>query len=132
MRSSLLAVALCPFVLVAAEPERQLALVAGKFGKALNAKATPSSVPGDDKYRRPPLTVECWAKLNSREGFNVLVSSDPKNSARHWELYSYAGAGDLSAYFPGYEPAETRSSKVIADGQWHHATMTFDGKAVRL
>jgi hypothetical protein len=132
MRSSILAVALCPVALVAAEPERRLALVAGKFGKALDAKATPTSVPGDDKYRRPPLTVECWAKLNSREGFNVLVSSDPKNSARHWEIYSYAGAGDLSAYFPGYEPAETRSSKVIADGQWHHVAMIFDGKAVKL
>lgn len=131
MRSLLVLILIVP-TSFAAEPERQLALAVGKFGKALDAKKTPTSAPGDDKYRRPQLTVECWAKLNSREHFNILVSSDPKNSARHWELYSYAGAGDLSAYLPGYQPAEIRCGKVITDGKWHHVAMTFDGKTVKL
>jgi hypothetical protein len=118
--------------LLAAEPVRKLVLVEGKFGKALDAKATPTSVAGHERYRKPPFTIECWAKLSGKDHFNVLVASDPKNSARHWELYTYAGSGNLSAYFPGYEPAEVRSTHNVADGKWHFLVMTFDGTTVTL
>jgi type 1 glutamine amidotransferase len=107
-------------------------LAPGKFGKALDAAATPLAFAGDERYRTPPLTVECWARLNSRRGFNVLVSSDPKSSARHWEVYSYAGSGAFSAYLPGYAPAEVVSKTNICDGKWHFLAMTFDGKQVAL
>ena len=107
-------------------------LVEGKFGQALDAAVTPLAFGGDHRYRTPPLTVECWAKLNSKGGFNVLVSSDPKSSAQHWEIYSYAGSGYFAAYLPGYEPAEIVSKKNICDRVWHHLAMTFDGKKVRL
>lgn len=117
---------------IAAEPDRKLALVEGRFGKALDAKSTPASIDGSDRYRRPPLTVECWAKLNSSEHFNVLVSSDPKQSGRHWEIYSYTGSGAFSVYLPGHEPAEIRSKTNVVDGKWHYLAMTFDGKSAML
>ncbi len=78
------------------------------------------------------MTVECWAKLHSKRAFNVLVSSDPKSSSRHWEVYSYARSGAFSAYLPGYSPAEVVSKKDICDGKWHYLAMTFDGKHVSL
>jgi type 1 glutamine amidotransferase len=107
-------------------------LVEGKFGKALDASVTPVAFTGDERYRTPPLTVECWARLNSKRGFNVLVSSDPKSSSRHWEIYSYAGSGAFSAYLPGYTPAEVISKTSICDGKWHYLATTFDGKRVVL
>jgi hypothetical protein len=111
---------------------KTITLVEGKFGKALNAAASPIAVPGSDTYRQPPLTVECWARLNSRAGFNVLVASDPKTSSRHWEVYTYARTGAFAAYLPGYEPAEIVSTTNAADGRWHYLAMSFDGKQVRL
>jgi hypothetical protein len=107
-------------------------LADGKFGKALDASVTPLAFGGDERYRTPPLTVECWAKLNSKRDFNVLVSCDPKASSRHWEIYSYAGRGTLSAYLPGYAPSEVISRANICDGKWHHVAMTFDGATVAL
>src|SRR5436305_1959585 len=41
--------------------ERRLAFADGKFGKALEARVLPARGEGDDRYRKPPLTVECWA-----------------------------------------------------------------------
>ena len=135
MRVIPIAIAVISFLapyLSAAQPERKLALVEGRFGKALDARATPTSVESDDRFRKPPITVECWAKLNDKAHFNVLVSSDPKNSARHWEIYSYAGSGAFSVYLPGFEPAEICSSRNIVDGKWHYLAMTFDGKSAVL
>src|SRR5262245_47773215 len=119
-----------PRVTGAARPEARL--TEGKFGKALDAAVTPQAFGGDARYRTPPLTVECWARLNSKRGFNVLVSCDPKSSAQHWEIYSYARSGVFSAYLPGYEPSEVLSKQNICDRKWHHVAMTFDGKQVRL
>ena len=107
-------------------------LVEGKFGKALDARQSPVIVEGSDRFRRPTLTVECWTRLSSKEPFNVLVSSDPKSSALHWEIYSYAGSGVFSAYLPGNIPSEIKSDTVIADNQWHHVAMARDGKSVHL
>ncbi|HQM33341.1 MAG: hypothetical protein GXX88_02855 [Candidatus Hydrogenedentes bacterium] len=79
------------------------------------------------EYDTPPLTVECRARIDSKDGFNVLVLNRNKESNRHWELYSYAGTGCFSAYLPGYTPAEITSDRFIADGAWHELAMTFDG-----
>jgi hypothetical protein len=121
-----------PCLAAAAPPAERPFLVAGKFGKALDARAAPVVLPGDDRYRRPPLTVECWARLDSKRGFNVLVASDPKSSARHWEVYSYAGTGAFSAYLPGTSPGEVVSGVDICDRKWHYLAMTYDGKTVKL
>lgn len=104
----------------------------GKFGKALDAGKTPALIEGDASFRKPPLTVECWAKLNSKKKFNILVASDDKSSSLHWEIYSYADSGAFSAYFPGKEPSEIISKVDICDGQWHYLAMQYDGKKVRL
>lgn len=116
----------------AAAIPKTLTFGAGKFDQSLDARLMPASVEGDDRYRKPPLTVEGWTKLNSKDNFNVLVSVDPKSSLRHWELYTYAGSGVLSAYFPGMTPSEIKSNVNVADGQWHHVAMTFDGTTVKL
>jgi hypothetical protein len=87
--------------------------------------------PGKPEYRQPPITVECWARLNSRDGFNILVASDTKASAAHWELYTYAGAGDFSLFMPG-RGGEYRTGLNICDGQWHYLAMILEERRVRL
>ncbi len=117
------------------EPIRKA--VRGKFGGALPANAACScwvEAPPRNEYVTPPLTVECWARLeaNSSDRFNVIVANAEKNSALHWEIYSYADTGNFSAYLPGYAPAEINSDRLITDGKWHHLTMAFTGNTVRL
>jgi cytochrome c551/c552 len=112
--------------------ELRLALVDGRFGRALDARRAAFVVEAKPAYAKPPLTVECWTKLDSARGFNILVAQHPKESADHWELYSYAGTGELSWYIPGYAPAEIKSGVAITDGKWHHVAATFDGSQVRL
>ena len=108
------------------------ALVPGKIGHALDARRHYVQMPHRPDYKKPPLTVECWAKLHSKTGFNVIVASEDKASADHWEIYSYASSGVFSAYLPGYAPGEIKSDRDITDDQWHHLAMTFDGHRVRL
>lgn len=84
------------------------------------------------EYETPPLTVECRACIRDKSQFQVLVLNRTKDSAKHWELYAYHQTGCLSAYMPGYAPAEIVSGRDIADGQWHDLAMTFDGKTVCL
>ncbi|MCV6900773.1 hypothetical protein OE165_27455, partial [Escherichia coli] len=74
----------------------------GKFGQALNARASGVSISAKPEQASVPLTVECWAKLEPKTGFNILVASEPKSSATHWELYSYAGSGLFSVFLQGY------------------------------
>jgi mono/diheme cytochrome c family protein len=108
------------------------ALVDGRFGKALDARRARAAWPSKRAYHRPPLTVECWARLDGKAGFNVLVADQPKESGDHWEIYTYAQGGDFSAYLPGYAPAEIRSGVDVTDGHWHYLAMGFDGGRVRL
>ena len=89
-------------------------------------------IAGRDEYRTPPLTVECRAKIERKDGFNILVACDTKRSVRHWEIFSMAGSGTLTVYLPGYTPDHVRSSAVIADDQWHEVTMQFESARVRL
>jgi putative heme-binding domain-containing protein len=87
---------------------------------------------GKAEYRAPPLTVECRAKLNTKEGFNILVASDAKQSGAHWEVFSFAGSGKLTAYLPGMEPDHARSDVDICDGKWHDLAMQYEPRRVRL
>jgi len=102
--------------------------VAPAFGKALSGGRV---VEGKPEYRALPLTIECWAKLESKQGFNILVASDPKASAEHWELYSYAGSGAFSVYQPG-RGGEFKSDVNICDGQWHYLAAVLEPARVRL
>jgi putative heme-binding domain-containing protein len=104
----------------------------GRFGSALNGRAGYAAVAARPSYRQAPLTAECWTRLDSKTNFNILLASGPKESADHWELYTYAGSGALSVYLPGHTPSEIASKEDITDGKWHHIAMTFDGRRVGL
>ncbi len=109
--------------------------VRGKTGPAFRASATSEywlEARPKPEYDTPPLTVECWARLSAKNNFNVIVSNTVKESRLHWEIYSYARTGHLSAYLPGYGPSEIKSNRDITDGKWHYLAMTFTGKQVRL
>ncbi len=107
------------------------ALVPGKFGKALDARSGGMLWPGKEAWRQVPISVEAWVKLTNANGFNVIAASDSKASAAHWELYSYAGAGDFSVYLPG-QGGEVRSGVRLCDDQWHCVAMVLESARVRL
>ncbi|MEN9572325.1 MAG: hypothetical protein RL514_180 [Verrucomicrobiota bacterium] len=124
-----------PPSVAASTPERRLPAagtgapsLAAEFGKAL---AGGMLVDGKAVYRELPLTVEVRAKLNSKGGFNILVASDAKASAEHWELYSYGRSGVFSLYMPG-RGGEFKSATDICDGQWHALAAIIEGQRVRL
>jgi len=107
-------------------------LAEGKFGRGLDARKGHVVTRLSPTVQQPPFAVECWARLESKAGFNILVASSLKESSEHWEIYSYAGSGEFSAYLPGYAPAEIKSGVDITDNVWRHLAMTFDGQRVRL
>ena len=107
-------------------------LIPGRYGKALDGTNASAEVAHRDEYQTWPLTVECRAKVDSKQGFQLLVAKNLKSSGKHWEIYTYAGSGEFSAYLPGYQPAENRSGKSISDGMWHDLAMTFDGTDLEL
>jgi sugar phosphate isomerase/epimerase len=104
----------------------------GKFGHALDAHSGGLVMFPDERYRRLPLTVECWAKLDDRRGYNILVANEPKSSGTHWELFSMAGSGTLTVYLPGAKPDHVRSEAMIVDGKWHFLAMEYAADRVRL
>jgi quinoprotein glucose dehydrogenase len=104
------------------------ASVSAAFGNALRGGM---QVAGRAEFRRRPLTVECWAKLDSAASFNILVASDTKESAEHWELYSYAESGVLSLYQPG-RGGEFKSEVNVCDSKWHYLAAVIEPERVRL
>ncbi|HEY2893526.1 MAG TPA: LamG-like jellyroll fold domain-containing protein, partial [Pirellulales bacterium] len=104
----------------------------GRFGAALDPRARAALAEHRPIYDKRPLSIECWARVFSKGGFNILVASNAKESGEHWELYTYAGAGDLSLFLPGFAPAEIRSGVDIADGKWHFVAAAFDERHARL
>lgn len=104
----------------------------GRFGQSLHIKSTFGEAAPNPIYTVVPITVECFAKLDSKNEFTILVANEPKNSGTHWEVYSYKSSGVFSAYLPAYVPAEIKSTRDITDGKWHHLAMVFDGNSVQL
>ncbi|MGI8980558.1 MAG: DUF6797 domain-containing protein [Pirellulaceae bacterium] len=101
------------------------------------ASTAPSETPGwliagRKEYRQPPLTVGCRVKLAQKGTYNILVASETKQSGRHWEVFSMAGSGTLTAYLPGYQPDHITSTAVVADGKWHEVAMQFAADRVKL
>ena len=86
---------------------------------------------GKAAYRELPITVELRARVHSAKQFNILVASDSKASAQHWELYTYSGSGVFSLYMPG-RGGEFKSSANICDGQWHALAAIIEPARVRL
>ena len=104
----------------------------GRFGNALAPSRTGVLAAARPEYDGRPLTIECWAKVNSKSGFNILVANERKSSPTHWELYSYVGTGFLSLYMPSNKPAEIKSARDVADGTWHYLAAVLDGERIRL
>jgi putative heme-binding domain-containing protein len=104
----------------------------GRYGAALDPRQQAAVAPRKEIYEKRPLTVECWTQLASKTGFNILVANSAKESAEHWEVYSYAGSGELSLYLPGFVPAEIRSGVDITDGKWHYVAASIDETQARL
>lgn len=87
---------------------------------------------GRAEFRNPPITVECRALLRQQEQYNILVACDEKKSAAHWEIFTMAGSGLLTAYLPGKKPDHVRSQAAICDQQSHAIAMLFEPARVRL
>lgn len=97
-----------------------------EFGKALKGGWV---VDGSEEYTKLPFTVECRAKLDGKKGFNILVASEVKATATHWELYTHAGRGTLALYMPG-RGGDYDSGVDVCDGKWHDLLASVDEKGV--
>lgn len=106
-------------------------LVPGKFGQALDARVSGLLLEAKAEQVEAPLTVECWAKLSDKQGFNIVVASEPKSSPSHWELYSYAGSGVCSVYMPG-RGGEFKTSVDICDDRWHYIGFSFENEQLQI
>ncbi len=115
----------------APKPTGKLVLVEGKFGQALDASKGGAYFAAHADHRNATVTVDCWTKLTSKEGYNILIASEPKSSATHWEMYSHAGSGHFAVYMPG-RGGDYQTEVSIADGQWHHVVMVFEPGRLRL
>jgi putative heme-binding domain-containing protein len=116
----------------AAKPRPAEATAPGKFGSALNARQVHAAAKLHEAYQQPPLTVECWAKLDSSAGYNLLVANNVKESNTHWEIFSMVQSGTFSAFLPGRNPSLIDSKVKIADGKWHYLEMVYEAGRVRL
>ena len=122
------------------EKDDSLGLAAGDGPDAERARTFRASPAGAywaealprPEYDTPPFTVECWAKLASKDRYNVIVLNRNKESRRHWEIYSAAQTGRFSAYVPGCNPSVIESDRDITDGAWHYLAMTHAGSRVSL
>lgn len=99
-----------------------------EFGSALRGGWV---VEGNPEYSAVPFTVECRAKLEGRNGYNILVASEIKGSATHWELYTHKGRGTLALYLPG-RGGDFDSKVDVCDGQWHDFLASVDDQNVVL
>lgn len=102
-------------------------------GKALFPRRSSLVFSSDDALNANAFTVEFWVKLNTKNGFQIFLANEEKSSPRHWEIYSFAGEGDLALYVPGNPSGDTlRSGKTLADGAAHFIGLTMDANAAEL
>lgn len=99
-----------------------------EFGKSLKGGWM---VDGNQEYSKLPFTVECRARLDGKNGFNILVASEMKASATHWEFYTMAKSGTLALYMPG-RGGNYDSRIDVCDGKWHDLLASADDKSVVL
>jgi type 1 glutamine amidotransferase len=88
-------------------------------------------IAGKRSFRQLPLEISCRAKVTSKSRFNILVANEPKASRYHWELYTYAGSGELSLFLPG-GGGEFRSGVDVCDGKWHTLTARMNSRKLVL
>jgi azurin len=98
------------------------------FGKALSGGLV---IEGSADYHTLPFSVECRAKLESKDRYNILVACNPKSAGTHWELYTHARRGALALYLPG-RGGDYDSGVDVCDGQWHDFIANVDEELVTL
>ncbi|MDO5309281.1 MAG: LamG-like jellyroll fold domain-containing protein [Planctomycetia bacterium] len=97
------------------------------FGTALRPDRKSFIIEGRPEYNTRPLTVEFWGRVDSAKEFQIFVANDVKSSARHWEIYTFAGSGCLSLYIPGNQGDTTlTSNRNLVDGRAHYIGVTLD------
>jgi azurin len=99
-----------------------------EFGEALKGSYFQQD---NEPFRTLPLTIECRAKLTGKDHFNILIASDAKSSATHWELYTHAKRGTLALFLPG-RGGDFDSKVDVCDGKWHDFVANIDQKNVVL
>ncbi|MBQ9127011.1 MAG: hypothetical protein IJY15_04530 [Thermoguttaceae bacterium] len=103
------------------------------LGTAIAPKRNSFVFPSDEALNARPFSVEFWARLDSKDGFHIFLANEEKSSPRHWELYAFAGVGDLALYVPGNPAGDTiRSGVSLADGKPHFIGLTMDVDAAEL
>jgi hypothetical protein len=107
-------------------------LTEGRFGLALEASQRMAQVEAHPAYAQLPLTVECWARLDAKSQFNVLLANETKASPTHWEFFTTPSDGHFCVYLPGRTPDHARTGVDIADGAWHALGMILEATRVRL
>lgn len=118
--------------LLSSRPAVARTVADGRFGRALSLHETTAHAAINPVYTVIPFTVECWAKLPSKENFNVLVANERKSSGTHWEIFTEAKTGHLAGFMTQWRPDHVRSKVDVCDGQWHHVALSFDGRTMRL
>lgn len=106
-------------------------LLPGKHGNALNTRTGSVLIPFQSTHSYRPLSVDCWVKLDQKDGFNIILASQKKSSPAHWEMYSYAKSGYFSVYLPG-QGGEYKTKIDICDQKWHYVGMILEKKRIRL
>ena len=107
-------------------------LVDSPLGKAIDFRAGAAGLVGSQELLQTPFTVEVIAKVDSKSGFNILLANEPKASASHWELYTFAKTGLLSVYLPGSGISHIKSTRDVCDGKWHVLAMHYLPDRIRL
>ena len=64
---------------VTESPMNKEPLVPGRLGQALNARVVHAVCPPIPACRDRALTVECWVKLASHTGYNIILGSEVRN-----------------------------------------------------
>ena len=115
-------------------PPAGLAVLDVDSRKTLDARVQGAVVDGHPWFRQPdfPIEIMVRARLDRPDSWNILVASEAKSSPTHWELYTFAGTGDLSFYAPGMTPDTIRSGVNLCDGQWHTVGAVLEAQEIRL
>ncbi|MEQ1839442.1 MAG: plastocyanin/azurin family copper-binding protein, partial [Verrucomicrobiales bacterium] len=113
---------------VAAAKAKAVPSLSEEFGTALSGGLP---VDGKGEYHTFPFTIECRAKLESKDRYNILVACNPKSASTHWELYTHAGRGTLALYLPG-RGGDYDSGVNICDQQWHNLAASVSEESVIL
>ena len=111
-------------------------LISGKFGNALNFNQNSYvQVPNNSLLEPQTITIETWVRRSGSPGtFNYIASKGASGcNTASYALYTGASGG-LQFYISNGNTFELSpdAGTGVWDGNWHHATGTYDGANVRL